>query len=96
VRLVWTRLAVADRDAIFMHIGAQNPSAAVQNDRTIETALGRLLEFPSSGRKGRVEGTRELVIAGTPYIAAYGVSPDRVLVLRILHGAQVWPDELDL
>ena len=46
------------------------------------------------GRVGRVRGTRELVIAGTPYIAAYRVKGRVILILRILHGAQLWPETM--
>ncbi|TJV25813.1 MAG: type II toxin-antitoxin system mRNA interferase toxin, RelE/StbE family, partial [Mesorhizobium sp.] len=45
-------------------------------------------------RPGRIAGTRELVVARTPYIAAYAVVADTVRILRILHGAQMWPDEI--
>jgi plasmid stabilization system protein ParE len=41
-----------------------------------------------------VTGTRELVIVGTPYIAAYQLSTDTIRILRVLHGAQRWPDDL--
>ncbi len=46
------------------------------------------------GRLGRIDGTRELVISGTPYIAAYRIVGETVRILRILHGAQLWPDEI--
>jgi toxin ParE1/3/4 len=48
------------------------------------------------GRLGRVVGTRELIINRTPYIAAYLVTKDAVIILRILHGAQRWPKKLVL
>jgi toxin ParE1/3/4 len=38
------------------------------------------------GRPGRVSGTRELAISGTPYLAVYRVQNNRVEILRILHG----------
>jgi toxin ParE1/3/4 len=94
VRLTWSALAIADRLAIFDFIEQENPAAAVRIDTKIELGIRQLLQFPESGRIGRVTGTRELVITGTPYIAAYAVLPDRIRVLRILHGAQVWPDAL--
>jgi addiction module RelE/StbE family toxin len=50
--------------------------------------------FPEMGRPGRIEGTRELVISRTPYIAAYRIAGDTVRILRVLHGAQQWPDEI--
>ncbi|MBA4798857.1 MAG: type II toxin-antitoxin system RelE/ParE family toxin [Rhizobiales bacterium] len=94
MRLTWSALAIADRLAIFDFIEQENPAAAVRIDTKIELGIRRLLQFPESGRTGRVTGTRELVITGTPYIAAYAVLPDRIRVLRILHGAQIWPDSL--
>lgn len=94
MRLTWSALAIADRLAIFDFIEQENPAAAVPIDTKIELGIRQLLQFPEIGRIGRVTGTRELVITGTPYIAAYTVLPDRIRVLRILHGAQVWPDAL--
>lgn len=94
MRLTWSALAIADRLAMFDFIEQENPAAAVRIDTKIELGIRQLLQFPESGRTGRVTGTRELVITGTPYIAAYAVLPDRIRVLRILHGAQIWPDAL--
>lgn len=50
------------------------------------------MRFPLSGRLGRVPGTRELVIHHTPYIAVYAVDDSVVRVLRVIHGAQQWPN----
>ncbi|WP_371349411.1 type II toxin-antitoxin system RelE/ParE family toxin [Ancylobacter sp. IITR112] len=94
MNLVWSALALADRDSIFSHIEADNPRAAIAVDERIAGAARRLIDFPESGRPGRVAGTRELVIPGTPYIAAYVVTVEKVRILRVLHGAQRWPDEL--
>jgi len=94
VRLVWTQHALADRDAIFKYIEEESPRAAVNVDDQIVAAVRRLLDFPESGRPGRVVGTRELVVPRTPFIAAYIVTADRVRILRVLHGAQVWPDDI--
>jgi toxin ParE1/3/4 len=40
---------------------------------------------------GRAPGTRELVIANTPFIAAYAIQKTRIVILAIYHGAQQWP-----
>jgi addiction module RelE/StbE family toxin len=53
-----------------------------------------LVQFPEMGRPGRIEGTRELVISRTPYIAAYRILGETVRILRVLHGAQLWPDDM--
>ncbi|MFS8050952.1 type II toxin-antitoxin system RelE/ParE family toxin, partial [Rhizobium sp. BR 314] len=60
----------------------------------IVAAARRLMDFPASGRVGRIAGTRELVINGTPYVAAYAETQSAVRILRILHGAQEWPDTI--
>ena len=62
-------------------------------DTRIAESVGRLLDFPESGRVGRVTGTRECVIQRSPYIAAYTVTGEVIRILRVLHGAQLWPDE---
>jgi len=56
------------------------------------TTLSVLLaKFPMQGRAGRIANTRELVLAGLPYLVVYRVSEDEVQILRLLHGAQEWP-----
>ena len=61
-----TPAALADREAIFDYIEADSPRAAVAVDQRIEAAVGRLVDCSESGRPGRVEGTRELVLTRTP------------------------------
>jgi plasmid stabilization system protein ParE len=56
--------------------------------------VARLANQPGLGRAGRLEGTRELVVIGTPYIVAYRVTSTEIDVLTILHGAQRRPDAL--
>lgn len=92
--LEWSLYAIDDRTAIFDYIEADSPEAAVMIDDRIEAAAEKLEQFPEMGRSGRIEGTRELVIPGTPYIAAYRILGRTVRILRVLHGAQRWPDEM--
>ncbi|MBD9389662.1 type II toxin-antitoxin system RelE/ParE family toxin [Agrobacterium sp. AGB01] len=94
MKLNWSAYALTDRGAIFTFIEADNPSAAILVDERISAAARRLIDFPASGRIGRVEGTRELVINGTPYILAYAATESAVRILRVLHGAQEWPSIL--
>lgn len=86
------RLRVIGSHAIFTYVEAENPSAAILVDERIVAAIRRLTDFPASGRVGRIAGTREPVINGTPYVAAYAVTETAIRILRVLHGAQEWPD----
>jgi toxin ParE1/3/4 len=92
--LEWSAFALADREAIFDYIEADSPRSAIAVDRRIQECVENLKRFPEMGRIGRVEGTRELVITRTPYIAAYRIAGDTVRILRLLHGAQQWPEYL--
>jgi toxin ParE1/3/4 len=94
VRLVWAQYALEDRRAIYDHIEADDAHAAALVDTRIAEAVVRLIDFPESGRPGRVEGTRELVVGRTSCIVAYRIMGEAVRILRVLHGAQLWPDEL--
>ncbi len=94
MRLEWSVFAQADRNAIFDYIEAESPQAAIIVDDRIRMQVEALAQFPLSGRSGRVEGTRELVIHRTPYIAAYRIQGKTVRILRVLHGAQQWPGEM--
>jgi len=94
VKLEWSVFALADREGIFDYIEADSPRAAIEVDNAIAAAAKRLIDFPVSGRPGRITGTRELVVTPLPYILAYVVREDVVRLLRVLHGAQQWPDNL--
>ncbi len=94
MRLEWSSFAQSDRDAIFDYIEADSAQAAVTVDDRIRTQIESLAQFPQSGRPGRIEGTRELVIQRTPYIVAYRIAGGTVRILRVLHGARRWPDDM--
>ena len=94
MRLEWSAFAMADRTAIFDYIEADRPQAAIAVDERIREQIGTLARFPESGRPGRIEGTRELVISRTPYIVPYRITGKTVRILRILHGAQRWPEAM--
>ena len=94
MKLEWSIFARADREQIFDYIAENNPLAAVAIDERIQERIETLSQFPESGRPGRVDGTRELVINPTPYIVAYRIMGAAVRILRVLHSAQQWPDEL--
>jgi toxin ParE1/3/4 len=91
VKLAWSFYAQSDRNNIYDYIDADSPRAAILVDQRIGGSVATLKQFPEMGRLGRIAGTRELVIQHTPYIVAYSIVGDTVRILRILHGAQIWP-----
>lgn len=93
MQVVWTRRYLRELEAIGNYIAERNPAAAVQVMTNIHARTKRLLaDNPFIGRIGEIEGTRELVVPGTPYVVAYRVSDTRVEVLFVQHGAREWPD----
>ncbi len=93
--VVWTAPALRQLEEIQDYIAADDPLAAFRVAQVIRSRVNDdLSEHPNLGRPGRVSNTRELVIAGTPYIVAYRVRGEEVEILAIKHGAQRWPRNL--
>jgi toxin ParE1/3/4 len=92
VKLRWTRLARADVDAAHEYVTIDSASAADQFLERIVQATGVLVRHPMAGRTGRIPGTCELVLAGTPWIVVYKVRRGFIDILAVLHGARKWPD----
>jgi toxin ParE1/3/4 len=93
VKLVWLPRARINLDDAIGFIAQDSPRAALDMLDQTERQSVALAAHPMMGRVGRVEGTRELVIARSPFILIYRVKPEleRVEILRLLHGAQEWP-----
>lgn len=90
----WSPRAVAHLVALRGYIARDNPNAASQTAATLLDAVERLAELPHLGRPGRVHGTRELVVSGTPYVIPYRVRGERLEVVAVFHGRQKWPKHL--
>jgi addiction module RelE/StbE family toxin len=95
MRIVVSPQARADLRDIFLYITADDPAAARTLLERIRSCIAGLKDAPHLGRPGRVPGTRELIIAGTPYIIPYQVSGDQLQILRVHHGARQWPARFD-
>jgi toxin ParE1/3/4 len=91
MRVRWTTPAADDLYNIVSHIQRENPKAAADVAESLYDGCGNLRRFPHLGRKGRIDGTRELVFSGLPYIVVYRILDQTVEVMRIYHGAQDWP-----
>jgi addiction module RelE/StbE family toxin len=92
VKVRWTIPAVNQLRSIFDYIAADNQAAAARTVQRIRQSVLRTARMPYAGRIGRVSGTREAVIAGTPYLVAYRILENTIHVLAIFHGARQWPE----
>ena len=92
MRIVWAPEAQEDLQALYDYIANDDPAAArAVVDRILTLIEAHLPATPNIGRPGRIEGTRELVVFGTPFIMPYRVDEESVEILRVYHAARRWP-----
>jgi len=91
VKLRWTEGAIEDLESAHGYLQAESPRAAWEMIATIMSAVERLEQFPHMGRPGRVEGSRELPVTGTPFLVAYRLKGESIQILAVLHAARKWP-----
>jgi toxin ParE1/3/4 len=92
MKLRWSRRAEADLFGQCGRIAHDDPRLAAELCAEVLARIGALPEFPYLGRAGRIEGTRELPLPGLPWVAVYEITGETIMVLRLLHGAQNWPE----
>jgi toxin ParE1/3/4 len=87
----WSPEAADDLERIVLRVLQDDPQAAKRIADAIYQRCADLRLFPNRGRRGRVAGTRELVLAPPPFIIVYRLKTEVVEIARIYHGAQNWP-----
>ena len=87
LRIEWTEDAIVNLDAIADYILAFNPAAAQRLAARLIAAADSLAEFSERGCDAG-DGRREMTIIW-PYVLRYRVEAERVIILRIRHGAQL-------
>lgn len=92
-RIRWSPAAADDLEQIGNHLRTHNPSWVQSTVSTRYKAARSLRQSPYRGRKGEMEGTRELVMTPLPYIIVYGVEAHMVHIFRVIHTARDWPLE---
>ena len=93
MQVKWLRTALRNLEVEAEYIAQENPEAAARVVERVRDAVQKLADHPALGRPGRVSGTRELVVTGTPYIVPYRVRGNVVEVLRVQHAARKWPEK---
>ena len=95
MKIEWTETAQSHLLHLDTYLFERSPAGADRLVDRIVAVVGSLDRFPLSGKPGRVDGTRELVVPSTSYIVAYRIHHEAVHVLAIMHGAQRWPAFFD-
>jgi addiction module RelE/StbE family toxin len=94
MNVVWSRRAIRH----LLHLREYIEKDSEQNAALVASRILKAVELlqtqPEMGRPGRVLGTRELVVADTPYIVPYRVRRERLELISVFHGRQKWPLKL--
>ena len=90
-RLIWSERFRYEIQREYEFLCESNPGAAKTVIERVIKASRRLGEFPKSGRIGRLKGAWELVVPGLPYVVAYDVSDDGVVLLMLFHTSRKVP-----
>jgi addiction module RelE/StbE family toxin len=91
MKVVWSPRAIRHLASLRAYIAKDSEQNAALLAGKILDTVDLLQTQPDMGRPGRVLGTRELVVPGTPYIIPYRVRRERLQLVAVLHGRQKWP-----
>ncbi len=80
--------AVAQLAEIFEYIAKDNRTAATSVVSRIEAVIDLLGEHPRMGKLLGYGSIRVMPISDYPYLIYYRITRDRVLILRVRHGAR--------
>lgn len=92
--IAWSPRAIDHLGHLRSYIERDDPAAAARIAGALIDAVDRLAELPHLGRPGRIAGTRELVVPGTPYVIPYRVRGAGLEAIAVFHGRQKWPKRL--
>ena len=88
MQVEWLEKALANLEEEANYIALENPQAADEFTAVIFAAVDSLALFPTMGREGRVENTREWAVPNWSYLIPYRIRGDRLQVLGIFHTRQ--------
>jgi toxin ParE1/3/4 len=92
IRLDFAAAAEADLESIGDYIAQDNPLAAIRMILDIRDHCRKIASIPAIGRTRPELGAGLRSLSVSPYVIIYRYEePDRVVVVRIVHGARDLP-----
>lgn len=92
MKLVFSSLAVTELEAILHYIVIKNPDAAARVAARFDEVFDRIALYPDGAQElAQRPGVRRVPLVRYPYVIYYEQMEEVVMILRILHGAQVQP-----
>ena len=92
MEVVWLKQSTEDLREIARYIEKDDPTAAYRVLIKIKASGDSLQHSPELGRPGRIDKTREHVVAGLPYILPYYIKKKQIRILAAMHTSRKWPD----
>jgi toxin ParE1/3/4 len=90
VPIQWRPKAKADLTTILAYIAARNQQAAFDLLDEIDRAVEKLPKHPKIYRRGRVAGTREMVVHRN-YLVVYRITLTKIEILSVVHTHRRYP-----
>jgi len=92
MKVIWSAASVRHLLEVIEFRQGEITGAAITLRRRILETVRQIGQMPYSGRAGRIEGTREVVVPHSSYIVVYQISEQTIEILGIWHGARLWPE----
>jgi toxin ParE1/3/4 len=80
--------ADADLRQIYRYLAERNAAAAESLIREIDRKFENLSHFPFIGRERSTLSAGIRSVVTHPYVVFYTVEPDRIIIVRVLHGSR--------
>jgi toxin ParE1/3/4 len=91
VTIRYTRRALFEIAEILEYLHERNPLAAAEVSKRLDSVVGRLRQFPNTGRLVAGVQVRVTPLGRYPYLVFFAVNGNDVQILHVRHGARLWP-----
>jgi toxin ParE1/3/4 len=92
MKVRFSRLALAELEAILAYIATVNPIGAAHVEARVRRVVERIAQFPEGAPEvAERAGIRSVALIRYPYVIHYTVNDGEVVILRVVHGARRSP-----